>query len=175
MYFLGIDPGLEGAFALLDAKGTIILHKKMPVFALKNGRKTSHEYDTVALVSFFNTLVNDYPNTTVGIEQQNSSTGQGVVSVCTQCGGYGLLRGMIHYSGLPVIYIKAADWKRDLMTGLPKDKLASVVVVSRLHPAAAKEMFTKNPDHNLADAVLIAEWTRRRAIRLQFSTDLEHI
>lgn len=165
IYCLGIDPGQEGAFVLLNNTG-VLLHLKMPVIRLKNNSKYTVHYDIPHIVSFITKIKRKYASTHVFIEQIHAASGQGVSSMFSMGFGYGLLCGIINALSLPITHVKPDTWKKELMPGMPKDKLASCVIVGRLFPGALPILKTPRgkPDHNIADAILIAEWGRRQSL-----------
>lgn len=160
-YYLGIDPGQQGAFVLIDSSKKIVQVKKVPT--LQVGKKV--HFDTLGIITFFTVVKNTYPSTHVFLEQISSAPDQGVTSMFSMGYGFGLLVGILTCVGLPVTQVRPAEWKGVLLKGIPKEKLASCVIASKLFPSS-EEVF-RGPrgglDHNIADALLIAEWGRRQA------------
>lgn len=163
-HFLGIDPGLEGACVLINEDSEILLHKKMPIIKIKNGNKIKTHYDTINLVSFFKVLKSSYSDIHTCVEEVGAAPGQGVVSMFTFGQGFGLIVGILSAFELPYTLVRPNIWKQDLLLGLPKEKNASLVAAARLFPQALHKIkeLTGHFDHNIADALLIAEWGRRR-------------
>lgn len=165
MYFLGIDPGQEGAFVLIHENKHLEQYRKMPVIKMTSKRKVKIYYDVLAIVSFISSVKKLCPNTHVFIEKSQAAPGQGVVSMFSTGYGFGLLVGVIAAVGLDYTLVAPKDWKDDLMRGMPREKIASVVAASRLFPQCLPMLHrphSKLPDHNMADALLIAEWGRRK-------------
>jgi crossover junction endodeoxyribonuclease RuvC len=164
-YILGIDPGQEGAFVLLDRSGHIVQCKKIPTVKLKVGKKNTVQYDTLGIIAYFNINKSFYPGTKIFIEEIHAAPGQGVTSMFTMGYGFGLINGIVLALGYPVTRVAPQEWKKNLLKGMPKEKMASVVVASRLFPDC--DTYLRLPrgglDHNVADALLIAEWGRRNS------------
>lgn len=159
-YALGIDPGQEGAFVLLHPKLGIICHKKMPIIKLKNKSKIKVHYDTLGIMAFLETVKGTYEDVHIFIEEISAAPGQGVTSMFSMGYGFGLLIGIISCLGIPHTRVKPNIWKGKLLAGLPKEKMASCVVATRLFPKAVDILLLPKGglDHNVADALLIAEW-----------------
>lgn len=162
MYFLGIDPGQEGALVLIDSKRQVLLFKKMPIITIKSNNKTTKHYDILNLVAFFKIIKEQYADTHIYIEQIGAAPEQGVTSMFTMGMGFGLILGIIGAMEIPHTRVRPNIWKGKLMAGLPKEKLASCVAASRLFPKSVDMLRTTKGklDHNIADALLIAEWGR---------------
>ncbi len=94
-HYLGIDPGKEGAFVLIDENKNIILSKKMPMIKLAK----KEEYDLLALISFFK-AIQQFTNLHIYLEQINAMPGQGVTSMFSMGRGVGLLEMGVAFSGL---------------------------------------------------------------------------
>ncbi len=162
MYYLGVDCGNSGAFALVGNSG-VLLVKKIPVIKSKTNGKYKITYDIPHIIEFITKLKREFGDFYVYIEQVGAAPEQGLVSTCSLCRGFGLLIGIISALGHSVVTVRPNIWKKDLLAGLPADKFASCVVVGRLFPKALPLLKTSQgkPDHNIADAILIAEWGRR--------------
>lgn len=162
MYFCGVDPGKEGAFVIINEDKEIVGFKKMPTIPFK---KTTLQFDILGIVSFFKFTFSELSPLKVFIEQIHSAPGQGVVSAFSMGEGFGILKGVLASLTIPHSLVEPNVWKKELMAGLPKDKMASVVVASRLFPGChdVLKKVKGAPDHNMADALLIAEWGRRHS------------
>jgi len=162
-YILGIDPGQEGAFVLLERDGTILQCKKIPTIKVKSKGKVKVHYDTLGIITYFHINSKFYPGTKVFIEEIHAAPGQGVTSMFSMGYGFGLIIGILSAMKLPHVRVAPQEWKGKLLKGMPREKMASVVVASRLFPDCLP--YLKLPkggmDHNVADALLIAEWGRQ--------------
>jgi predicted RNase H-like nuclease (RuvC/YqgF family) len=88
MLTCGIDPGLTGAVAILDADGQLVALHDTPTLTLRVQRGSRQEYDIPGLVAF----VQPYAGTGlhVVIEESQAMPGQGVRSMFTIGLGVGL-------------------------------------------------------------------------------------
>ncbi len=154
--YLGIDPGLEGGVVSLWRSGLVNKVKKTPL--IKTEKKSEYDIlgmcDTLAEFAGFRTFVS--------IEKVGAAPGQGVVSMFRFGIGYGIWLGLITALGFPYKEVTPQAWKREFLTGLPKEKESSIIAAQQLFPTELKQM--KKPrgsyDHNLTDALLIAAWGR---------------
>lgn len=127
--------------------------------------KKKEDYDLLALKAFFCALKLKYADTHIFIEQVGAMPKQGVTSMFSMGFGLGVLTAMIVAHDFGYTRVMPKTWKVAMMEGLPRDdKRASLVAAGRLFPESLE--ITTGPrgghDHNMADALLIAEWGRRR-------------
>lgn len=159
---MGIDPGLEGAYVILSKLGEICFHEKFPILTV--GKKP--KLHIMAL--FLTTQMNQkgYPNMVASLEKVSSAPGQGVVSMFTMGFNAGVLETILATTSVPYQYVHPKTWKASMMRDMPKEKDASVVKALQLFPKSSDILITKRGrrDHNIADALLIAEWARREFI-----------
>jgi len=141
---LAIDPGVNGAFAVLGRDGAFVDMGELPRFA--------KALSAVELGSIFGM---HKPELMV-IEKVASRPGQGVASVFTFGCAYGVCIGIAGALDVPVSFVTPSRWKTHFrLTGLPKD--ASRELAIRLYPNAAKMLGLKK-HHGRADALLLARF-----------------
>lgn len=163
MKYIGVDPGVEGAVAVVD-EGEVISVERFKTITIKVGKKNRSSYDVAALLAQFRSLREAFGNSMVFIEQVTSRRKQGVVSMFSMGRGAGLLEMAIASCGFPYQYVTPQAWKKKLMAGFSGgDKDESCIVVNRLFPVAMPLIAKprKGYDHNKADAILIAEYGRQ--------------
>ena len=141
---LAIDPGVNGAFAVLGGEGEVVDMGELPRFAkFLNG---------VELAVIFGL---HKPELAV-IEKVASRPGQGVSSVFTFGCAYGVCIGVASGLDVPVSFVTPGRWKTHFrLTGKPKD--ASRELAIRLYPGAARSLGLKK-HHGRADALLLARF-----------------
>lgn len=136
---LGIDPGLNGAFAIWR-DGQIVSVDDIPRFEKSLDIRTF-----VAMLRFYKI---DFAM----IEQVNAMPGQGVSSTFTFGRACGALEGVLSVLGIPHEHVRPRVWqKRFSLTS----KTSSIEKAIRLFPARAPSL-GRQKDHNRADAILIA-------------------
>lgn len=164
--WIGIDPGLTGAFSAISEDGKIAF-ADMPTIAVKSGKKNRNEYDAATIVEYLDSLKRNVGVECIAIERQQAMPAtlqgrmQGSTSTFRTGFGFGLLIGILSGLRLPYELVAPVSWKNALMRDCPKDKGASIIVAARLFPEAAADLRRKK-DHARADALLIAEFCRRR-------------
>jgi len=144
MIYIGIDPGLHGAIAVLDRRGHVIGLYDIP---LEDGTYACRQ------IYGLMTLHYDYGNPKViGIEA--------VYRFPKISMGFGLLVGVASViPGATVIKIPPRRWQK--WWGIKKaDKNLSRELASKYFPVYA-DWLARKMDHNRAEALLIAEYTRR--------------
>ena len=150
MILCGIDPGLTGALAFLDGRKLALL-SDMPVSV---GRK--YEIDVLGLVRM---LAPHAFNCHAVVERQQAMPKQGVTSSFRNGSSYGSLLAVLAVQGWPVTLVSPREWKHAMHCS--SDKNQSLEVARRLFPGAAQKL-TRKKDHGRAEALLIAEYGRRK-------------
>ena len=160
MIFIGIDPGKDGAVAVILPPQTTVQLFDTPTLRVKEG-SAKRNFDVAGMVALLLPFV-DY-HCLVSLERIHAMPGQGVTSMFSMGEGYGLWQGILAALTMPYQLVTPQRWKADLMEGAPKDKAASVLVASRLFPASANDLRGKKgaARDGRGDALLLAEWGRR--------------
>ena len=145
MRFVGIDPGKNGGFALLDNGSAHAW--KMP----ETEKDVQDLFEELALGEKVFCL----------IEEVHAMPGQGVVSMFSFGRNYGMLRAMLVANYIPFETVTPQTWQREY--GLT-NRQSSKTVKKNHHKARAQELFPHiKMTHALADALLIAEYARRNS------------
>lgn len=156
--FLGIDPGLSGALALLDTKtGSIAVHD-VPTHELRRNGKTKREIDLHALARLLDDMAKG-AGTRIVVEQVGSMPGQGVSSVFAFGKAYGILLGVAASTFCPIEFVTPQVWKKAM--GVTASKDGSRAKASMLFPAYSSS-WARVKDDGRAEAVLIAAWAAGR-------------
>jgi crossover junction endodeoxyribonuclease RuvC len=150
MNVIGIDPGMEGALAVLDgrrANGTseIIALYDLPTIGEGKQRR-------VDAVSLANLIRAHTPVAFAVVEQVASRPGQGVSSTFKFGMSYGVIVGIIGTLEIPIRHASPSKWKKAL--GLNGEAEASRARAIETWPAHA-DLFARKKDHNRAEAALI--------------------
>lgn len=149
MYTIGIDPGLTGSVAILDASGSLHGLADTPTLTLRVQRGTRHVYDAPGLVALLQPYAS--PHSHVWIEESQAMPGQGSRSMFTIGLGYGLWLGILASLQMSYTTVRPHVWKRSLALG--KDKEASRLRAIQLFPGAE---LRRKKDHGRAEALLLA-------------------
>ncbi len=161
--WIGIDPGVTGAFAAI--RGSSCKFYDMPTIEVATGKKRRNDYDVQGVISILNEASRNAITVTVAIERQQAMPDQGVSSTFKTGLGFGILIGVLSALELPFELVAPVSWKKALMADMPKDKGASIVKAKQLFPWLAGDLSRKK-DHARADALLIAEYARRRQLAI---------
>ena len=159
--YIGIDPGLHGAVAVLRGNKFIGVWDT-PTTTVKRGKKTHTVYLTASMVELLKQVIDQFGTpTAIGLEEVHAMPGQGVTSMFSMGRGSGLWEGIITALGIPLVRIPPQRWKKEMLAfGKGKDKQASIVRALELFPEAASQL-TRKKDEGRAEAILIAEYLRR--------------
>lgn len=158
MVLLGIDPGLDGALAVIDAIGLVVFDT--PTLTVQSAKGNRREYDLTAMSRSVRAAVRDQ-NAVAYVEKVHAMPGQGVRSMFTMGYGSGAWAGILAALEVPVTYVSPQRWKKALLADMGTDKDASRLRAMQLFPSFA-ELFKRKKDDGRAEATLIAEYGRRQ-------------
>jgi crossover junction endodeoxyribonuclease RuvC len=157
--FAGIDPGKDGAVAIIGSAAVTIVDTP----TVSTGKGTRQAYDERAMADLIFRAVDENSGCVFALEAVHSMPGQGVSSMFSMGEGFGLWKGILAAMRVPWMLVTPQRWKGALMDGQAKEKAASVLVAGRLFPAVARELVGPRGRalDGRADALLIAEYLRR--------------
>lgn len=155
---IGIDPGATtGGIAIMLDHGEVMMLWEMPSIV-------ELVYEFTALKAGADSSLFAY------VEKAQAFPGQGVVSMFNYGLGYGQILGVLGALEIPYELIHPRVWSKEMLTGtsepvqskkLKKDKSRNIEAARRLFPSLP-ELRAKKPDSGIVDALLIAEYGRRR-------------
>jgi crossover junction endodeoxyribonuclease RuvC len=155
--YIGIDCGLDGALAVIDGE-------QFHVWDTPTGKLTKREYiahEMSALLQAYR--VDAFRQSCAYIEAVSGRPGQGTASARSIGFGQGVWIGILAAHGIPFQIVQPTAWKREF--GLLKaDKNGSRLRAQQLFPQAADRL-QRVKDDGRAEALLIAEFARRRAAK----------
>ena len=157
---IGIDPGIQGALALLADDNTLIEVVDMPVMALgKTKRQVNAAELGKIMISWQKGFIGTYP---AYLEQVSAFPGQGVTGMFNFGMSYGVVQGILGALQIPVVLVTPQAWKK--RAGLiGKDKDYARTLAQRLYPAAD---LARKKDIGRAEAILIARWASESSTRI---------
>lgn len=145
MIYIGIDPGKDGAMAIIypDEK-PIICPFAVDVYdkALQAAKIAGQSVCC--------------------LERVGAMPGQGVTSMFKFGENFGFIQGILTSYGIPYELVTPQKWKKEFqITG---DKNSSIAVCKRLFPSVSLRRTDRcKKDHDgMAEALLMAEWARRK-------------
>lgn len=158
MIYAGIDPGLSGAVAIMYSTHVVFFDAPTTLVNAKSSRRT---YEPALMANIIKGLYEDYrkKDIHVAVERQQAMPKQGVSSTFSTGYGFGLWVGILASLGVPYTVVEPRAWKKWAMSGMGKDKGASIIRASQLYPKSVDDLKRKK-DHNRADALLIADYIK---------------
>jgi crossover junction endodeoxyribonuclease RuvC len=163
--FIGIDPGLNGAVAVLRPEikdGGFVVPQGIAIYdtptMLIEGEKTKHKYNTRGMANILRGYVG--LDVLVILEQVHSMPKQGVASSFSFGEGLGMWEGIVAALGLPLEMVSPQRWKKAVLSDQGKDKDASRFRMMQMFPSVADQLSRKKDDGR-ADALCMAEYGRR--------------
>ena len=159
---IGIDPGLNGAIAILKDNKVLSLHD-MPVMA--EGKKNKRQINSAQIVNIIKENTKLSEEIVVVVEQVNAMPGQGVTSMFNFGQTFGAIKGICAALNLPISFVRPSKWKKYFEL-INSSKDSSRTKAIEMYPILSNQL-EKKKDVNKSDAVLIA--------RFYFETRLKDI
>ena len=151
---LGIDPGLDGAVAVIGPAG--VQAHLVPTLAASRGGK--RRFDVAAMLA----LMEAHPVELAVIEAVGPMPRQGVAGVFRFGEGYGLWLGLLAALRVPHRAVRPQAWKKVVLAGTARDKAAAIEFARRRFPRVSLLATPRSrvPHDGLADALALAEYGR---------------
>lgn len=142
--YIGIDPGKSGALALLteDGQCTVVpFHERAYTEILKAASG---------------------PSSVCCLEKVGAMPGQGVVSMFNFGHNLGYIEGLLQAFDIPYQLVPPQTWKKEFC--VTSDKNTSIEVCRKLFPHVCllPTARSRKPSDGMAEAMLLAEYARRR-------------
>ena len=154
MYYIGIDPGLTGAIAILNSEGHVRQVYDMPVCPRPSGKGNMvNNFELGEILEVVDSSGGCLCN--VMVEDVHAMPGQGVTSVFSFGRSLGVVEGVFWNAGR-FDYVRPQKWKKHFEL-LKSEKDAARELAIELFPDAAVYLQRKK-DIGRADALLIARY-----------------
>ena len=152
---MGIDPGLDGAVAVILPAGAEV-HVTPTITAAKGGKR---RFDTAGML----VLLERHPIALAVIEVAGPIPKQGLVSTFRFGVGFGTWLGMLAAMRIPHLAVTPQTWKKAILAGTTKDKGACIQWAQMRFPEVSllATARSKVSHDGLADALAMAEYARR--------------
>lgn len=151
MRIIGIDPGLDGAIAVISTNSCRIID--MPTMTVTRNGKSKRQVSATELAQIL--ASHNSNDCHVFVEKVSAMAGQGVTSVFSFGRSFGMIEGILAAYRLPVTFVPPATWVKAVGRGQGKD--ASRARAMELFPDNQADFKLKKFDGR-ADAALIAYW-----------------
>jgi crossover junction endodeoxyribonuclease RuvC len=152
-YYIGIDPGISGAVAILDKKGDIVLIFDMPTVEIKVGSSMKKKIAPAAIVDELLPFTKE-PCIAL-IEKVGARPGEGAVSMFGFGRSLGVIEGVLAALQVPYSLVAPTVWTKAMRTNPGKD--GSREKAMELWPKDAA-YFKRVKDNGRSDAALIAKY-----------------
>ena len=161
MRIIGIDPGIQGALAILDNEKVIDI-VDLPV--MSDGKKNKKQLNGAYLSDYLKKHILNIENTVVVVEQVNAMPGQGVTSMFNFGQTFGVIKGICAALKIPIYFVRPSKWKKhfDLIRS---SKDASKTKVIEMYPSLSN-LLSKKKDVNKSDAILIAKFFNETGFKI---------
>jgi crossover junction endodeoxyribonuclease RuvC len=149
--YVGIDPGLTGAIAVVSDTEAFI--QDVPTYKKADGGSEYNFYEMYALLGG---LSKNF-QVALSLEQQQAMPKQGVSSTFQTGKGYGAWLALCWATTPDFQIVSPRKWKK--LMGLTNDKEVSRLKAISLYPSLEDKLKRKK-DHNRAEALLLAHYTK---------------
>ena len=150
-YYIGVDPGLDGAIAVLDKDGGLVQIYDMPTVEVKVGKSMKRKVAPAAIASEL--LIYLMGSCVAVVESVSARPGQGVTSMFGFGRSLGVIEGVLAGMSIPYELVPPATWVKHMRVAPGKG--GSRQRAMEVWPAKASE-FKRVKDDGRADAALIA-------------------
>ena len=148
--WVGIDPGMTGAVALIPADGAPLV--------------VDYPGDVALAVDAVRTWTVEYNIMLAAVESVHAMPKQGVVSTFTFGKSFGEWLGILAAMGVSHTLVSPQEWQRGVIHASDgaDPKTRSLTAARRIFPTCE---LARKRDHNRADALLIARWASLQTAR----------
>ena len=164
MIYIGVDPGLDGGFAIMKPEGIETLI--MPTNTVKKSGKNKRIIDNKGLKEIFEIFKTEPCHATIEKQQAMSRQGvkQGVGAMVTLGMGYGALLQVLTDFEIPFEVVRAQVWQKEFGIANGDTKAQALEVCQSLFPnlnlLATKK--SRVAHKGIVDAVLIMQYGVRK-------------
>jgi crossover junction endodeoxyribonuclease RuvC len=151
-YFIGFDPGLKGAFTVIDNKGDIVQVFDMPVVEVQVGGSLKNKVAPAAIVAELGLFCHRDRCFAI-IENVSARPGQGVTSMFGFGRSLGVIEGVLAGMKIPSRVVHPQTWTKAMR--VTPGKGGSRQRAMEQWPAHAG-LFTRVKDDGRADSALVA-------------------
>lgn len=150
-YYIGVDPGLDGAIAVLDRDGDLVQIYDMPTVEVKVGKSMKRKVAPAAIADELRMYLMSH--CVAVCESVSARPGQGVTSMFGFGRSLGVVEGVLAGMSIPYELVPPATWVKHMRVSPGKG--GSRQRAMEIWPAKAGE-FKRVKDDGRADAALIA-------------------
>ena len=153
MKIIGIDPGLNGAIALLEDNK---VKEIFDVPVMPEGKKNKRQLNSAQLVKMLKDIISENEEIIVVVENVSAMPGQGVTSMFNFGQTFGAIKGVCAALELPIFFVRPSKWKKHFEL-INSSKDSSRTKAIEMYPALSNNL-SKKKDVNKSDAILIARF-----------------
>ena len=165
-FFIGIDPGMQGAVAMIDSRGNVVSVQDTPVLIVKKGKGSRTKYVESQMATILNNMrfTSGVPGEIEAIiENVHAMPKQGVTSSFSFGVGFGIWIGILAALRIPYRKVEPTVWKKAVGISAGSSKNASIIRAQQMFPGVSfrKDKGRVDTLDGRADALLLAEYLRK--------------
>lgn len=154
-YYIGIDPGITGAIALVNHKGALCELFDLPTMLKGDIKKPKKCINAKALQHILCAWLAEWGDLIAFVENVHAMPGQGVTSMFNMGETFGTIKSVLTCENIYTNLISPQKWKKQLK--LTSDKEECRQYALKMYPNDIHQINRKK-DHNRAEAILIARY-----------------
>jgi len=158
---VGIDPGITGAVMVMDESGELQRALRTPIVVVKGKKAYDLQLMRDVLRGAHLEAEKEGGSVLVGIEKVHTLPRDGRVGAFRFGMGFGMWLGLLSGLFIPYVEVTPQRWQGRMLAGYPRGdqtKTSAVLVAKGRWPHIPIDA---KADWGMADAALIAEYTRR--------------
>lgn len=155
--YIGIDPGLTGAIAVIDSAGECLLLSDCPT-EKKSAKKIVSPEGIAQVVAEIKKLKRKLlALVEEPIAMPRNGRAMGATSMLSYGRGVGIWEGALSMANIKFETVHPAVWKREFFKQQGSDKSLAIKTARKLFPAIKKKL-NRSKHHGRAEALLIAQY-----------------
>ena len=167
MIFIGIDPGLGGAVAVIHEytkehphNGSDIYYEDIKVFDTPVAMIDTKRKHLASAMALLLKPFADRNDVIAVLEHTHSMPKQGVASSFSFGEGKGLWEGILAAYNIPTELVSPQRWKKEMMADQGRDKDAARLKAMAIYPQMTEQLKRKKDDGR-AESLLMAAYAQR--------------
>ena len=172
---IGVDLGFKGAITAIDKQGKLIGIMDMPIVTVTKGKKKKTALDVDGIIDLFTRMIT--PDAYIVIEKTHAISSHMSNPQANWNLGFsqGIFEGLIRNKGIRYEYVDPRKWQNHFgINGKRGDtKVQAYEVSKQIFKNAVLTTKRGRILDGICDALLIAEWGRRRLPMIEYGENME--
>ncbi len=163
MNYLGVDNGVSGGIALVDAEGVLRFSCSMPIQKTRKGNEIN-VMELCRAIDQFHSQSRRWGDTNITVVIEEPGGSKSAKAATSMAGAFHATRALVEHMRFKLVRITPQQWQKPMLKCKTGDtKPVALQLASSLWPGAdfKRTIACRTADMGIVDAALIAEWARR--------------